>query len=325
MRAHGLALALASLLAGTSHAFAQDVAQADAPRPPVADTAATEPVQGPPEGAVPASTDARSDAERDFDSLYGNGEPYNPVADPNLPPPARIGAAYDPWERYNRSMHRFNNVVDRAVAQPLAKAYVRAVPRPVRLGVTNFFNNLGQPVSAVNALLQGKPRQAGHSLGRFVVNSTLGIAGLFDPATDAKLDNRREDFGQTLGVWGWKRSRYVELPLFGPRTLRDTFGMVADAPLSPVRGIEEDKVRAGLQGLQLVDVRAQLLAIDSLREGAEDDYALVRDAWMQRRDYQIFGDRLLDGDDTLPDYLKDENNPTVPVDAIPVMPTDGSN
>ena len=101
--------------------------------------------------------------------------------------------------------------------------------------------------------------------------------------------------------------------------------MVADAPLSPVRGIEEDKVRAGLQGLQLVDVRAQLLAIDSLREGAEDDYALVRDAWMQRRDYQIFGDRLLDGDDTLPDYLKDENNPTVPVDAIPVMPTDGSN
>ena len=202
MRAHGLALALAGLLAGTSHAFAQDVAQADAPRPPVADTAATEPVQGPPEGAVPASTDARSDAERDFDSLYGNGEPYNPVADPNLPPPARIGAAYDPWERYNRSMHRFNNVVDRAVAQPLAKAYVRAVPRPVRLGVTNFFNNLGQPVSAVNALLQGKPRQAGHSLGRFVVNSTLGIAGLFDPATDAKLDNRREDFGQTLGVWG---------------------------------------------------------------------------------------------------------------------------
>lgn len=327
MRAHGLALAIAGLLAGTPHAFAQDAAQADAPRPPVAATAPTDPVPAPApvRDVAPIPTDARSDAERDFDALYGKGEPYNPVADPNLPPPARIGAAYDPWERYNRSMHRFNNVVDRAVAQPLARTYVRAVPRPVRLGVTNFFNNLGQPVSAVNALLQGKPGQAAHSLGRFVVNSTLGIAGIFDPATDAKLDNRREDFGQTLGVWGWKRSRYVELPLFGPRTLRDTFGMVADAPLSPVRGIEEDKVRVGLQGLQLVDVRAQLLAIDSLREGAEDDYALVRDAWMQRRDYQISGDRLLDSDDTLPDYLKDENNPIVPVDAIPVMPTDGGN
>ncbi|GAB3746423.1 VacJ family lipoprotein [Lysobacter olei] len=327
MRAHGLALAIAGLLVGTSHAFAQDAAQADAQHPPVAATAPTDPVPAPApiRDVTPTPTDARSAAERDFDALYGNGEPYNPVADPNLPPPARIGAAYDPWERYNRSMHRFNNVVDRTVAQPLARTYVRAVPRPVRLGVTNFFNNLGQPVSAVNALLQGKPGQAAHSLGRFVVNSTLGIAGIFDPATDAKLDNRREDFGQTLGVWGWKRSRYVELPLFGPRTLRDTFGMVADAPLSPVRGIEEDKVRVGLQGLQLVDVRAQLLAIDSLREGAEDDYALVRDAWMQRRDYQISGDRLLDSDDTLPDYLKDENNPIVPVDAIPVMPTDGGN
>ena len=139
------------------------------------------------------------------------------------------------------------------------------------------------------------------------------------------VPNRREDFGQTLGVWGWKRSRYVELPLFGPRTLRDTFGMVGDAPLSLVRGIEEDTVRVGLQGLQLVDVRAQLLAVDSLRQGAEDDYALVRDAWTQRRDYQIFGDRQIDSDDTLPDYLKEENNPIVPVDAMPVMPTDGSN
>ena len=361
MRAHGLALALAGLLATTPHAFAQDADAANASSVPVADAAtgddpaqepaarnadvpalpvaspatavdavegdaATPPVPVREEVTAPPSrpTDTRTDAERDFDALYGNGEPYNPVADPNLPPPANVGAAYDPWERYNRPMHRFNNAVDRAVARPLALAYVRVVPRPVRLGVSNFFNNLGQPVSAVNALLQGKPGQAAHSLGRFVVNSTLGIAGIFDPASDAKLDNRREDFGQTLGVWGWKRSRYVELPLFGPRTLRDTLGMVADAPLSPVRGIEEDKVRVGLQGLQLVDVRAQLLAVDSLREGAEDDYALVRDAWMQRRDYQIFGDRQLDSDDTLPDYLKDDTNPTVPVDAIPVMPTDGS-
>lgn len=349
MRAHGLALALAGLLATAPPVFAQDAAQGDAsvatealavdaaevpvPAPvdaadgtPVAAAAPTDASTAQDPATPPAPpADARTNAERDFDALYGNGEPYNPVADSTLPPAANVSMAYDPWERYNRPMHRFNNAVDRTVARPLARAYVRAVPRPVRLGVTNFFNNLGQPVSAVNALLQGKPRQAAHSLSRFVVNSTLGIAGIFDPASDARLDNRREDFGQTLGVWGWKRSRYVELPLFGPRTLRDTFGMAADAPLSPVRQIEEDKVRVGLQGLQLVDVRAQLLAIDSLREGAEDDYTLVRDAWMQRRDYQIFGDRQLDSDQTLPDYLKEENNPLVPIDAIPVTPPTGNN
>ena len=117
--------------------------------------------------------------------------------------------------------------------------YVKVVPRPLRLGVSNFFNNLGQPVSAVNALLQGKPKQAGQSLGRFVLNSTLGIGGIFDPASDAKLPQQSEDFGQTLGVWGWKRSRFVELPLFGPRTVRDTLRhgrRCAAEPVAPGRG-----------------------------------------------------------------------------------------
>ena len=171
--------------------------------------------------------DPRTDAERDFDALYGaQSQEYDPVADPTLPAPAALPTIYDPWERYNRKMHRFNNAVDRVIAKPLARAYVRVVPRPVRLGVSNFFNNLGQPVSAVNALLQGKPKQAAQSLGRFALNTTVGIGGIFDPASDAKLPNRSEDFGQTMGVWGWKRSRYLELPLFGPRTVRDAFGAV---------------------------------------------------------------------------------------------------
>lgn len=119
-------------------------------------------------------------------------------------------------------------------------------------------------------------------------------------------------------MWGWKKSRYIELPLFGPRTLRDTLGMAGDAPLSPIRQIEEDRVRVFLQGLQLVDLRAQLMSTDSFREGAADDYALVRDAWMQRRQYQIQADRPREGEDALPDYLKnDEDNPTVPIDAMP--------
>lgn len=247
---------------------------------------------------------------------------YDPVADATLPEPAAPPESYDPLEKYNRKMHRLNNAVDRRVAKPLARFYVRVVPRPVRLGVSNFFNNLGQPVSALNALLQGRPKQAGQSLGRFVLNSTLGLGGVLDPATAAKIPNRNEDFGQTLGVWGWKKSRYVELPLFGPRTVRDVFGMAGDAPLSPMRRIEKDVVRVSLQGLQLVDVRTQLMATDSFREGAADDYALVRDAWLQRRQYQIFGEDGKQTDETLPDYLRDDSDdPTVPVDAMPGLPT----
>ncbi|MHC9083798.1 MlaA family lipoprotein [Luteimonas sp. RIT-PG2_3] len=312
----------------------------------VADSTVTDSAQAPPQAAMAASAqdnavvvaaadagapvvvadadaNAPTDAELDAQAIYGT-QVYDPVADPTLPPSATMAVAYDPWEGWNRRVHGFNNAVDRTVAKPLAKAYVRVVPRPVRLGVTNFFSNLGQPVSALNALLQGKPKQAGQSLARFLVNTTLGIGGIFDPASDANLPRRSEDFGQTLGVWGWTTSRFVELPLFGPRTLRDTFGLIGDAPLSPVRQVDDSTVRIGLQGLQLVDVRTQLFAVDSLREGAVDEYALVRDAWLQRRNYQIQGDRK-QSDESLPDYLLDDDaNPTVPVDVMPVVPLSSS-
>lgn len=271
-------------------------------------------------GEEPANASEQTDAEQAFGDIYGTQE----FADPNLPAAAVLPGTYDPWEGYNRRMHRFNNAVDRRVARPLARGYVRAVPRPVRLGVSNFFNNLGQPLTMVNSLLQGKPKQAGQAFGRFLLNSTFGVAGLFDPATRANLPQKSEDFGQTLGVWGWKRSRYFELPLFGPRTVRDVFGMAGDAPLSPLRQIEADRIRVPLQGVQLVDVRAQLLSTDSLREGAEDDYTLVRDAWSQRRDYQIFGDQRGDAGNGLPDYLREDDESIVPVDAMPVLRPDGN-
>lgn len=277
----------------------------------------------PVEVALPSSStsDAPTSAEEDFDAIYGTD--YAQYGDPNLPTPAELPQAFDPWEPFNRRMHAFNNAVDRTIARPLAKAYVAVVPRPLRLGVSNFFSNLYQPLSAINSLLQGKPKQAGQALGRFAMNMTLGIGGIFDPASDARLPHVSEDFGQTLGVWGWRNSRYVELPLFGPRTVRDVFGMSGDAPFGLLRGVEDDKLRIFLQGLQLVDVRTQLLSVDAMREGATDDYVLVRDAWLQRRNYQIWGDRQLDDDSTLPDYLREENNPTVPIDAIPVTPMDG--
>lgn len=267
-----------------------------------------------PSEAAPAPTQA----ELDYAAIYG--VPYDPVADPTLPTPVQMPISHDPWEPFNRRMHAINNRLDRYVATPLADFYIAVTPRPVRLGVTNFFNNLGQPVNAVNALLQGRPKQAGQSLGRFVVNSTIGLAGFFDPATRMDIPNRSEDFGQTLGRWGWKRSRYLELPLLGPRTVRDMVGMMGDSPLSPYPHIENDKVRVFTQGLQLVDIRTQLKAVDSMREGAVDEYALYRDAWMQRRHYQIFGDAGVQSDETLPDYLQDDADmPMIPVDAVPVI------
>jgi phospholipid-binding lipoprotein MlaA len=337
MRLHLLPLFVGLAMASFS-VRAQDVSAQEQPAPAAVEPQAAPavpaaPAAVPAEPAIAPTTDASATAtatdapaptqeELDYQALYG-GQVYNPIADPTLPAPALLPDVYDPWEKLNRKVHVFNNVVDAHIAKPLAHAYVAVVPRPVRLGVGNFFNNLGQPVNALNSLLQGRPLEAGKSLARFLMNTTLGIGGIFDPASDAHLPYHDEDFGQTLGKWGWKRSRYVELPLFGPRTVRDVFGLVGDAPLSPIRQIGDDPTRVFLQGLQMVDVRTQLFAVDSMREGAADDYALVRDGWTQRRKYQIFGDTKA-RDDSLPEYLQDdEANPSVPADAMPVLPPGG--
>lgn len=253
------------------------------------------------EASPPKTAASTAASDDDFDALYGGTGNTGSAA------------AYDPWEPFNRKVHKFNNAVDRGVARPLATAYTHVVPRFARTGVSNFFSNLRAPVTITNQLLQGRGADAWDSLGRFLMNSTLGIGGLFDPASKAMVPRRNEDFGQTLGAWGWRRSRYVELPFFGPRTVRDVFGLAGDIPLSPIRRIEEDKVRIGLQGLQLVDTRAQLLAIDDLRDTAVDEYSLVRDAWMQRRNYQIENDLR-----SKRDRGHDDANSPIPVDAMPM-------
>ncbi|MCW2067438.1 UNVERIFIED_ORG: phospholipid-binding lipoprotein MlaA [Stenotrophomonas maltophilia] len=319
------------LLAAALSACAGKPARSDAPvadtvvpstaaAPAAATAADTEPASQPTQADTPPAatavdtgnraptTDAATDAaatapggDNDFDALYGTSDN------------SRSATAYDPWEPFNRKVHGFNNAVDRGIARPLATAYTHVVPRFARTGVSNFFSNLRAPLTITNQLLQGRPADAWDSLGRFLMNSTLGIGGLFDPASKAMVPRRNEDFGQTLGAWGWRRSRYVELPFFGPRTVRDVFGLAGDIPLSPIRRIESDKYRIGLQGLQLVDTRAQLLAIDDLRDTAVDEYALVRDAWMQRRNYQIEND--LRGKR---ERGSDDANSPIPVDAMPM-------
>lgn len=221
---------------------------------------------------------------------------------PRAAPPGQDETAHqaDPWERQNRRIHAFNQRVDRYVARPLAKFYVGAVPGGVRQAVGNFFTNLFQPITAVHQLLQGKPRQAGSALARFALNSTLGLGGLLDPATDAGLRIRDEDFGQTLAVWGWKESRFVVLPFLGPATVRDAFGKAGDYPADPFRQMQHDDGRVVMRGLYLVDLRGQALVAEEFISDAADDYTLLRDAYLQRRRFLV-----KDGEDELPDYLHD--------------------
>lgn len=203
----------------------------------------------------------------------------------------------DPWERYNRRVDRFNNAVDRNVLRPLAVGYTKAVPRPVRSGVSRVLSNLGTPATAVNQLLQGRPAHAMQSLGRFAVNTTVGVGGVFDPATRLKIPQHSdEDFGQTLAIWGWRDSRYLVLPLLGPRTVRDSFAAIGDRLLSPSGYVNDARTVSAMQLLEAVDTRVQLLPLDEAREEAYDEYVLIRDAWAQRRNFQI-EDAPKDGSD----------------------------
>lgn len=237
----------------------------------------------PPEAVADSST---SLADASVQGATSSGT-MSELAAPTSRPPVS-----DPWEGFNRKMHGFNNVLDQFVLRPVAKVYDKVVPDPVQSGVTRFFVNLRLPVTAVNQALQGRPTQAGQSLGRFAVNTTVGIAGVFDPATSLgvpKWDG--EDFGQTLATWGWQDSRYLVVPLLGPRTVRDAVAIVGDMPLSPIGKIDSASVADKLQILQMVDGRAQMLPMDRFRQDALDDYLFVRDAWAQRRNRQIEQER----------------------------------
>jgi phospholipid-binding lipoprotein MlaA len=193
----------------------------------------------------------------------------------------------DPIEPLNRAVFKVNDKLDRAVAKPLAKAYVRVVPRPARTGVTNFMENLRQPAVMVNDLLQGKWRPAANDAGRFILNTTLGLGGIFDPASAAGLDRNDEDFGQTLGKWGVPSGPYLMLPLLGPSTLRDFIGQAADEFADPRLYIEDDSVRWSLWGIGLMDRRARLLDIEGALQQAYDPYAVLRSVYLQRREYQV--------------------------------------
>ncbi len=198
----------------------------------------------------------------------------------------------DPWEGWNRSVYSFNKAVDSAVAKPVAKGYKAVTPDFIETGVSNVFSNLGDIPNFLNNLLQGKPGDSISDLARFVVNSTLGIAGLWDPASSMGLEKHDEDFGQTLATWGVGDGPYVMLPFIGPSTLRDTFAMPIDSEMDPLNEVDHIRTRNQIKLMELIDTRAGLLAFEEQLESATDEYSFIRDIYLQNRRYKVFDGNL---------------------------------
>ncbi len=195
----------------------------------------------------------------------------------------------DPWQGLNRGIYKFNDGVDRAVLKPVAKGYKKVTPQWLRMGVGRFFANLGYPITVVNQLLQAKPKLFVEDTCRLVTNTVFGIGGLFDVADKVGLPAHDEDFGQTLARWGVPSGPYLMLPLFGPSSARDAPGRVVDYFLGAYRNADvSSEVKWGVRGFEAVDQRAQLLSAEATLEGAYDKYGVLRDAWVQRREYEVF-------------------------------------
>ena len=200
---------------------------------------------------------------------------------------AEIANIRDPWERYNRAMYSFNSKVDKYVARPIGVAYDTVVPNVVQRGVTSFFENLQEPRTMVNQVLQGRPVGAARTFGRFAVNTTVGVGGVWDPASKIDLHRANEDLGQTLAVWGWEDSTFFVAPLQGPKTVRDFVSGFGDKPLNPTGYIENEGASMAVTLVRMGSMRSAAFQLDKMRADALDEYTFVRDAWMQRRKRQV--------------------------------------
>ncbi|TQV71434.1 VacJ family lipoprotein [Aliikangiella marina] len=209
----------------------------------------------------------------------------------------------DPWEGWNRGVYKFNKAVDDNVAKPLTLGYKAVTPDIVETGVSNVFSNLEDVSNAANNLLQGKIGDSFSDIGRLLVNTTLGIGGLWDHASDMGLEKHDEDFGQTLGVWGVESGPYVMLPFLGFSTLRDTAAFPVDRELDPVSHIDHDLTRYSVNVLQLIDTRSALLPLEEQLKDVIDEYAFTRDVYLQNRRFKV-----LDGEVPFEDDECDEED-----------------
>lgn len=207
----------------------------------------------------------------------------------------------DPFEGLNRKTFAFNDTLDIYVMEPVAKGWHWVVPDPFERGISRFFSNLGTPIVAANNLMQGKPGPAVSDLGRFVINTTVGL-GFIDPATEWGLVKHDEDFGQTLAVWGVPGGPYIVVPLLGPSNPRDITGMVADSAMSVTPFFVDGFITASARVISVINTRAQYLEqVQDLKNASVDFYSAVRDGWGQRRDAAIrdaeVGEKRIDEDD----------------------------
>ena len=197
--------------------------------------------------------------------------------------------ADDPFEPVNRASYQVHEVVDGNFIKPIAQAYVDYTPKPVQQAIGNFFGNIDDVFSVINDFLQGKLDKAGNDMGRVMLNTGFGIGGLIDIASQAGIPKGNEDFGQTLGVWGFPQGPYLFIPLFGPTTVRDGSGTLVRAYLGPIGYLPDVPVRNSLYGLGALDARASVLGSQALaQQAALDPYGFIRRAYLQRREYLVY-------------------------------------
>jgi phospholipid-binding lipoprotein MlaA len=212
----------------------------------------------------------------------------------------------DPWEPMNRQIHGFNTGLDKVTLKPLAKGYQFVFPQFLRTGIRNFSSNLRTPLNAMNIFLQGKGKTGFSETGRFLANSTIGLAGIFDVATEMGLEKHNEDFGQTFSKCGIPDGPYVTIPILGPRTLRDAFAIPLNLLADPLFWYDNSSVRDKLYILRLIDVREKLFAAESLLEGSPDRYIATREAYLQNRLYLIYDGDPPEDDDFFEEFMEDE-------------------
>ena len=201
----------------------------------------------------------------------------------------------DPYENFNRKVYALNDVVDQKILLPVVNVYEDVTPSVVTKGVSNFFSNLSEMSNFLNHSLQLKPKKAAKDVGRLVINSTLGLGGVIDVASNLGIYQEPEGFGQTLGYWGVSSGPYMVLPLLGPSTLRDTSAIVIDISASPIRRYDPVANNFYISVLQVIDLRYQLGNFDSLMSG--DPYTFIREAYLQRREHLIKDGAPPDDDD----------------------------
>ncbi|MGA9854140.1 MAG: VacJ family lipoprotein, partial [Gammaproteobacteria bacterium] len=236
-------------------------------------------------------------------------------------PPDYTTQTKDPWEKMNRVTFAFNQKFDKAIARPVAKTYVRAVPRQARNGIHNFLNNLGAPVTIINDLLQGKFKYTLKDTGRFLINSTVGLLGWFDVAQHAGLPDHSADFGETLAQFGVPSGPYLVIPFLGPSSVRDAGALYPDyVYANPVENNIKPRYRNAATLTRLVDSRAGLLDLDSAIDSAFDPYTFMRDAWIQHRRYQLYNGTPPVEYPNYPDLPPDDSDDTGAPGAATHMP-----